>query len=136
MRFHPAIAKSRNYWKRKTSAGLSSQSAGRQYLPGLAPWEDYRQGYSARKSLGGGVILDGINELDYITLAAGRNRGVFCFAGRLSSLELIRRHGGDSAQLQFRVIAEVHWTMFSALRPLQPAYRRRGDDNVDINEKG
>ena len=59
-----------------------------QYLPDQHPWEDYRYGYAANKSLGGGIILDGIHELDYISWFLGNIKEVFCFADKLSSLDM------------------------------------------------
>lgn len=59
-----------------------------QYLPDWRPWEDYRQSYSVKRSLGGGVIFDAIHELDYATWLLGKAREVFCFTGKLSSLEM------------------------------------------------
>ena len=57
-RYHPAL--------RKIVQVLSSGEVGKpvsfrahwgEYLPAWHPWEDYRKSYSARKDLGGGVIL-------------------------------------------------------------------------------
>lgn len=59
-----------------------------QYLPDWHPWEDYRRGVSARVETGGGVILDLIHELDYITWLLGPAASVACFADRISSLEI------------------------------------------------
>ena len=59
-----------------------------QYLPDQHPWEDYRRGYAANKSLGGGVILDGIHELDYLSWFLGDIKEIVCFADKLSSLEM------------------------------------------------
>lgn len=37
-----------------------------EYLPDWHPWEDYRQSYSARKDLGGGVLLTQIHPVNYL----------------------------------------------------------------------
>ena len=58
------------------------------YLPNMRPGIDYRQLYCARRATGGGVILDGIHELDYIAWLLGPVNEVRCAAGRLSDLDL------------------------------------------------
>lgn len=66
-RFHPVL--------RKVKELLSTEKVGRitsfrahwgEYLPGWHPWEDYRQSYSARPELGGGVINTLSHPLDYL----------------------------------------------------------------------
>jgi predicted dehydrogenase len=37
-----------------------------EYLPDWHPWEDYKESYSARKDLGGGVLLTQIHPLNYL----------------------------------------------------------------------
>jgi len=138
MRFHPGIAKMKELLE---GNGIGRITCARvqagQYLPDWHPWEDYRKGYSARESLGGGVILDGVHEIDYITWFLGEVSQVFCFSGKLSSLEIDTE---DTAEilLQFRsgVIAEVH------LDYVQRSYGRScriiGEDGTilwDFNEK-
>ena len=59
-----------------------------QYLPDWHPEEDYRQWYSASASLGGGVVLDGIHEIDYARWLFGEVSEVYCQGGKLSSLEI------------------------------------------------
>jgi glutamate-1-semialdehyde aminotransferase/spore coat polysaccharide biosynthesis protein SpsF (cytidylyltransferase family)/predicted dehydrogenase len=59
-----------------------------QYLPDWRPWQNYRDSYSARQELGGGIILDGSHELDYICWLLGRPTEVTCRAAHLSSLDL------------------------------------------------
>jgi predicted dehydrogenase len=90
-----------------------------QYLPDWHPSEDYRQGYSARHDLGGGVILDAIHEIDYIRWLLGPVRSVACFAGTLSRLEVETE---DTAAVLLRfaggAIGEVH------LDYVQRAYSR------------
>lgn len=80
-----------------------------QYLPDWHPWEDYRTMYSAHKSLGGGIILDAIHELDYIRWLLGDVTQVFSFSDKLSNLDIDTE---DVAEILLRfkngAIAEVH----------------------------
>jgi len=110
MRFHPGIAIMKELLDKKSIGRVvcGRVQAG-QYLPDWHPWEDYRQGYSANKSLGGGIILDGVHEIDYIRWFLGDVKQVCCFAGKLSSLEIDTE---DMAEvlLQFKsgAVGEVH----------------------------
>lgn len=89
------------------------------YLPAWHPDEDYRKGYSARKELGGGVILDAIHELDYVRWLMGEVVSVAAFAGHVSRIEIDTE---DTAAiiLRFRsgAFGEVH------LDYVQRAYTR------------
>lgn len=58
------------------------------HLPSRHPWEDYRAGYGARKSLGGGVILDAIHELDLALWMFGQPETIYCAGGKYSDLEI------------------------------------------------
>jgi predicted dehydrogenase len=59
-----------------------------EYLPGWHPWEDYHVGYSARKDLGGGVILTLSHPLDYLRWLLGEVASVWSFSGKLSELNI------------------------------------------------
>jgi predicted dehydrogenase len=110
MRFHPGL---RNVKKLLNEGVIGRVCAARvevgQYLPEWHPWEDYRQGYSARRDLGGGIILDAIHEIDYIQWMLGQVEAVACFAGKLSQLEIDTE---DTASILLRfscgAIGEVH----------------------------
>jgi glutamate-1-semialdehyde aminotransferase/spore coat polysaccharide biosynthesis protein SpsF (cytidylyltransferase family)/predicted dehydrogenase len=89
MRFHPGL--------RIVKELIDSGKIGRvlwlhaeagQYLPDWRPWQNYRESYSARSELGGGIILDGSHELDYICWLLGRPTEVICRAEHLSSLDV------------------------------------------------
>lgn len=57
----------------------------------LAQWRkgtDYRDGYSARRALGGGVLRDLSHELDYALWALGDWRRVAALGGRVGGLEI------------------------------------------------
>ena len=58
------------------------------YLPDWRPGTDYRNTYSAKKELGGGVSIDLIHEWDYICYLAGQPECVHSFIGRKSNLEI------------------------------------------------
>ncbi len=58
------------------------------YLPGHHPYEDYRRGYAARKSLGGGVVLGLSHEIDMIYSLWGQPEQLSAVGGKLSSLEM------------------------------------------------
>jgi predicted dehydrogenase len=110
MRFHPGLVTVKRL--------LAEQAVGRiiaarvdagQYLPDWHPWEDYRESYSARAELGGGVILDAIHEIDYVRWLLGEVVGVFCLASKLSDLEIDTE---DTAALLLRfehgALGEIH----------------------------
>lgn len=58
------------------------------YLPDWRPGIDYRKTYSAQTHLGGGVDLDLIHELDYLTALFSFPDKIRCLKGNYSSLEL------------------------------------------------
>lgn len=47
-----------------------------EYLPDWHPWENYKQGYSARKDLGGGVLLTQIHPMNYLNYIFGEIKDV------------------------------------------------------------
>lgn len=67
---------------------ISVRSQFGQYLPNWHPWEDYRKTYSARKDLGGGVLLDRIHEINYLRWLLGEIEEVYALVGHLSQLEI------------------------------------------------
>ncbi len=58
------------------------------YLPDWRPGTDYRECYSARAALGGGVVLDLIHEWDYLSWLFGLPEAVCGFSGKHSGLEI------------------------------------------------
>ncbi len=59
-----------------------------QWLPDWRPTVDYRQSYSARRHLGGGVLMDLIHEIDMVRWFFGEFDRVDAHHGRLSDLEI------------------------------------------------
>ena len=58
------------------------------YLPGWRPGTDYRNAYSARADLGGGILRDAIHEIDYVTWALGDAVEIGGWMEHVSDLEL------------------------------------------------
>lgn len=58
------------------------------YLPEWRPNEDYRDSYSARSELGGGVLLDVVHEIDYALWVLGDVRALSAVVAKVSDLEL------------------------------------------------
>ena len=89
MRFHPCLQRLSELVRgNKIGRILSVRADVGEYLPGWHTYEDYRQGYAARRDLGGGVILSQIHELDYLYWLFGMPRSVYTLGGHLSSLEM------------------------------------------------
>ncbi|NVK31266.1 MAG: Gfo/Idh/MocA family oxidoreductase [Gammaproteobacteria bacterium] len=59
-----------------------------QYLPNWRPDSDYRQGVSARKDLGGGVLLELSHELDYLRWIFGDVETVYARCAKSGELEI------------------------------------------------
>ncbi|MEI7989269.1 MAG: Gfo/Idh/MocA family oxidoreductase [Chloroflexota bacterium] len=80
-----------------------------EYLPAWHPWEDYRQSYSARADLGGGVIFTLCHPLDYLRWLIGDVEALWAFKGYRGGLNL---QVEDSAEIGLRfangVIGSVH----------------------------
>jgi predicted dehydrogenase len=130
LRFHPGL----RVVKRLLDDGAVGRVAAvraevGQYLADWHPYEDYRQGYSARRDLGGGVLLDAIHEFDYTRWLLGPVRAVACFADQLSRLQ-IQTEDTAAVLLRFAggALGELH------LDYVQRAYSRTcqviGDDGT------
>jgi predicted dehydrogenase len=80
-----------------------------EYMPGWHPWEDYRQSYSARPDLGGGVILTLCHPLDYMRWFLGEAESLWAFTGRHKDLAV---NVEDTAEIGLKytsgALASVH----------------------------
>jgi predicted dehydrogenase len=109
-RFHPGLRHVKVLLdKGAIGKVISARAQFGQYLPDWHPWEDYRQGYSARRSMGGGVVLDRIHEIDYLSWLLGEVTEVYAMVDHMSHLDIDTE---DVAEILLRfnsgVIGSVH----------------------------
>ena len=80
-----------------------------QYLPDWRPYEDYRQGMSAKIETGGGVMLDLVHEFDYLYWLLGNVKTIASFNKNSNALK-IETEDVAEVLLQFNngVIATIH----------------------------
>ena len=80
-----------------------------QWLPDWRPGTDYKESYSARRELGGGIVLDAIHELDYAMWYLGDPVEVCGIAGNLGVLGIGTEETADFV-LRFEdgTVASVH----------------------------
>jgi predicted dehydrogenase len=106
LRFHPGIRR----LKQIVDDGiigpiLWARAEVGHYLPNWRPWQDYRQSYTARRDLGGGVIFDLSHEIDYITWMLGHPVQLLCIASHASNLTIDVE---DSASILLRFPSGAH----------------------------
>jgi predicted dehydrogenase len=88
-RFHPCLRKVRS-WIDSGAIGkpILVDAHWGEYLPAWQPWRDYRMSYSARRSLGGGVVLTLSHPVDYLRWLIGEVVSVSAETERQSGLEI------------------------------------------------
>ena len=138
-RFHPCIKKIKNILdNKKIGKIISVHVENSSYLPDWHPYEDYRKGYAAKKSLGGGIALTMIHELDFLYWFFGDIKKVFSITGKYSNLEI----SADDLSMMTLVFNEnitvqLHLDYFS--RPEFKSCKIKGTNgtiywNSDLNE--
>jgi predicted dehydrogenase len=109
-RFHPGIQRIKVLLDQgAVGRPLAVRAHWGEYLPGWHPWEDYRQGYSARLELGGGVILTLCHPLDYLRSLLGEVNALWAFSAADSDLGIpVEDRAEIGLHFQSGVIGSVH----------------------------
>jgi len=109
-RFHPGLLKIKEILTSgEIGKPVSARAFWGEYLPDWHPWEDYRKSYSARRDLGGGVVLTLSHPFDYLRWLLGEVGSVSSHTRHSGQLALDVEDVAD-AELEFNggVQASVH----------------------------
>jgi len=89
LRFHPCL-KLAHHLLNEGAVGraIACRATVGEYLPGWHRYEDYRTMYASKQTLGGGVVLSQIHEIDLLYWLFGRPKEVVSMGGHLSDLEI------------------------------------------------
>lgn len=117
LRFEPGLQYLKRIINRRDIAFAQIESGS--HMPTWRPEVDYRKTYSANKSMGGGIILDDIHELDYACWLFGYPDVVTCSSGKFSNFEIDVE---DTAEFLFKYTDKL-LTIHSDY--LQKRYARR-----------
>lgn len=82
------------------------------YLPDWRPNVDYRNTYSAHKNMGGGVHIDLIHELDYLSYLLGIPKKSYYINKKVSTLEIDSYDVSLSIHEYEDTVAEIHLDYF------------------------
>ena len=113
-RFHPGIKIIKKLiTEKKIGKIISVLVENSSYLPDWHPNENYTKSYSARKELGGGVVLTSIHELDYLYWFFGDVKKIVSITEKISNLK-INVDDLSSSLLLFKnnFISELHLDYF------------------------
>jgi predicted dehydrogenase len=120
LRFHPAIQALRELVREGAlgAIGLATASFGYD-LRRWRPQHDYRGTYSARRELGGGIVLDAIHELDYLLWLLGPVDTITAEVGQVSDLNV------DVEDVALAILRFKSGALASVdLNFVEPRYRR------------
>jgi predicted dehydrogenase len=110
MRFHPGVARLKGALEQSAiKRPLYFRARFSHFLPNWRPGSDYRLTYSARRDWGGGILLEGVHEFDYLRWLGGEVVRVAGHAAHVSDLDI---DGEDCALvlLQFEggALGQIH----------------------------
>ncbi len=109
-RYHPGLLQIRDWIQQAVIGDVYFVRAHwGEYLPDWHPWEDYREGYSAKKDLGGGVLLTLCHPIDYLRWIFGEMDTVSVVLGGQNVLGLeVEELAEASIRFQSGILGELH----------------------------
>ena len=126
MRFHPALIIIKKNIKKLGKINFVRSHFGN-WLPNMRPTKDYREIYSASKIKGGGVILDSIHEIDYLSYLFGEIEKIHLYKKKLSKLKIDVED--FASMIIYHTTGVVSELQLDFLRPI----KRRGCEIIGEN---
>ena len=99
------------------------------YLPEWHPGDDYRQSYSAKKELGGGVSIDLIHEWDYLTYLFGMPIAVNAILDKVSNLKIDTEDIAIYIAKYDKMLLELHLDYFGRV-PIRELMIFKEDETI------
>jgi len=114
LRHNPVLKKLKTLTEERIKDIFYVESICRSYLPKWRPNRDYREIYSSKKEMGGGVILDLSHEFDYNEWLFGKIISINGTYGKISDLDIDSEDICDVIiKFKNRIIGKVHLDYFS-----------------------
>jgi predicted dehydrogenase len=105
-RFHPGLKQIKTLLENGSIGEvISVHVIWGEYLPGWHPWEDYHQSYSAKRELGGGVLLTLCHPFDYLRWLFGDVSEVWA---EVSNSEMLGLEVEDNADVILKFTSGVN----------------------------
>lgn len=130
-RFHPLLIELRSMIDKGELGKVYNATASYgEYLPNWHPWEDYKKSYSARKDLGGGVILTLIHPMDYLYWIFGDVKNVQALCEKINIINTDVPDDVAEIILYFKsgLIAHIHLDYIQ--RPASHTLKVYGDSAI------
>jgi predicted dehydrogenase len=138
MRFHPCIKKVKEITDSEIyGKPLFARLFVGQYLPDWRPGRDYRNGVSALRELGGGVVIELIHEIDLSLFLFGNPvNGIKSYAEKISGLEIETE---DISEILFKsekgILVSVHQDyLYRGYRRTIEVICENGTVNCDLKD--
>ena len=113
LRFHPCLMRAKD-WIDSGHIGnvIYARSTWGEYLPDWHPWEDYRDSYAGRKSMGGGPALTLSHDLDIMNWFLGNPVKVQAIGNSHSDLQIDTDHAIDILAQHEGSTSNIHLDYF------------------------
>ena len=109
-RYHPGLLQIRDWIQQSVIGDVYFVRAHwGEYLPDWHPWEDYRESYSAKRDLGGGVLLTLCHPIDYLRWIFGEIVSVSTALGEQNVLGIdVEELAEATVRFQNGILGELH----------------------------